>query len=245
MGISIGGGISIVGGVSMITETDPSFNSVSLLLPGTGTNGSTVFTNDAPTGFAMTGFGNAQISTAQSKWGNGSIYLDGVGDYVASTTNRALNANSTFTLEGWIRPASLSFSGQPLGLFFSGTTTLDTQRVMITLNTNGNITYYVQTVVNVSESVSTAAGVITAGAWSYITVVRNVNLVTIYVNGISVASGTISLSPTLASNTYIGFIRSGAALRYYQGYINDFRITNGVARYTSNFEPPVVPLPLS
>jgi hypothetical protein len=115
---------------------------------------------------------------------------------------------------------------------------------MLTLNTSGNLTYYVQTTTGVFESVATAAGLITAGTWSYVTVVRNVNLVTIYVNGISAASGTISLSPTLASNTYIGFVRSGAALRYYQGYINDYRITNGVARYTSNFQPPVAPLPL-
>jgi hypothetical protein len=113
MAIQIGTGISMGGGISVLEEIDPYINDVSLLMPGTGTNGSTVFTNDAPAGFTMTGFGNAQISTAQSKWGNGSIYLDGVGDYVASTTNRALNANGTFTMECWINPQSLSFSGQP------------------------------------------------------------------------------------------------------------------------------------
>ena len=39
---------------------------------------------------------------------------------------------------------------------------------------------------------------------------------------------------------YLGFFPSGVATSYFNGYIDDFRITKGVARYLSNFTPPQI-----
>jgi hypothetical protein len=61
---------------------DPNYASVSLLLHMDGTNGSTVFTDLSPVPKVVTRFGDAQISTAQSKFGGSSAYFDGTGDYL-------------------------------------------------------------------------------------------------------------------------------------------------------------------
>jgi hypothetical protein len=49
------------------------FGSVSLLLHGNGTNGSTTITDNSPSPKTVTAVGNAQISTAQSKFGGASM----------------------------------------------------------------------------------------------------------------------------------------------------------------------------
>jgi hypothetical protein len=48
---------------------DPYYGNVSLLLYGNGTNGSTTIIDSSPSPKTVTAFGNAQISTAQSKFG--------------------------------------------------------------------------------------------------------------------------------------------------------------------------------
>ncbi|NDD68140.1 MAG: hypothetical protein EBZ29_01750, partial [Synechococcaceae bacterium WB9_4xC_028] len=58
------------------TETvsdDPNYSNVSLLLNGNGTNGSTAFADSSSYSHTVTPVGNAQISTAQSKFGGASM----------------------------------------------------------------------------------------------------------------------------------------------------------------------------
>jgi hypothetical protein len=62
--------------------TDPYFSNVSLLLHGDGANGSTTIVDSSPSPKTVTAVGNAQISTAQSKFGGSSLAFDGSGDYL-------------------------------------------------------------------------------------------------------------------------------------------------------------------
>ena len=82
---------------------DQVFNNVSLLLHGDGTNGSTTITDSSLTPKTVTAVGNAQISTAQSKFGGASIAFDGTGDYLTVPDNADFEFGSgNFTIEGWI-----------------------------------------------------------------------------------------------------------------------------------------------
>lgn len=72
----------------------------SLLLRGNGADGSTVFTDE--TGKTVTAYGNARISTAQSKFGGSSMYFDGSGDWLQVPPNAAFEFGSgDFTIEFW------------------------------------------------------------------------------------------------------------------------------------------------
>jgi hypothetical protein len=84
-------------------ETDPYRSQVSLLLHGDGTNGSTTIVDSSPSPKTVTAVGDAQISTAQSKFGGASIAFDGNGDYLdASSSNQYAIGTEDFTVEGWV-----------------------------------------------------------------------------------------------------------------------------------------------
>lgn len=78
-----------------------------LLLHFDGANGSTVITDER--GHTVTAVGNAQISTAQSKFGGSSGLVDGTGDYfnIADAADLSIGT-SLFTLETWIYGINVS-----------------------------------------------------------------------------------------------------------------------------------------
>jgi len=83
---------------------DPYFNNVILLLPMEGINNSTTFTDSSRYAKSIAVYGNTKISTAQSKWGNGSGYFDGSGDYLRTPSSDADFAfgSGDFTVESWV-----------------------------------------------------------------------------------------------------------------------------------------------
>ncbi len=88
------------------TTTSASANSANtvLLLHADGSNGSTVFVDSGSNGKTVTAYGNAQISTAQSKFGGASAYFDGNGDYLSVPSSDDWSfGTEAFTMEAWIR----------------------------------------------------------------------------------------------------------------------------------------------
>ena len=80
---------------SPTVETDPYFSSVSLLLHG---DGDLLDSSSSPK--TITAYGNAAVSSAQSKFGGGSIYFDGSGDFVRLGKDPFVNTLSgDFTIE--------------------------------------------------------------------------------------------------------------------------------------------------
>ncbi len=68
-----------------------------------GTNGSTAFMDSGNNGKTVTAYGNAQVSTAQSKFGGASAYFDGNGDYLSTPDSDDFYlGNNDFTLEAWV-----------------------------------------------------------------------------------------------------------------------------------------------
>jgi hypothetical protein len=84
---------------------DAVYDTTKVLLHGDGTDGSTTFTDSGPSGYAFTAYGNAQIDTAQSKFGGSSMLFDGTGDYVRSdsASDDFSIGTSDFTLDYWVK----------------------------------------------------------------------------------------------------------------------------------------------
>jgi len=175
--------------------------------------------------------GNAKISTAQTKFGGGSMLFDGSGDYLlGQTTQQTLTfGTGNFTVECWAYPVSYM---SPVGGIVDSGSGVNGNRFSLVLYANGKI--YVDNNTNLLISNTT----ISTSTWTHIAICRSNGTMTMYFNGTSVGS--------VASSTNFSEIynRIGSTVDGYSfnGYIDDLRITKGYARYTSNFSAPTAAL---
>jgi hypothetical protein len=173
--------------------------------------------------------GNAQISTTQSKFGGSSMYFDGTGDWlIGRTTDLASFNTGDFTIEGWLYPSAVT--GADRCLWDTRSTSTDTGMVVF-IDTNGKISTYTSGAIRL-----TSTNALSANTWQHFALCRYNGTMAVYINGIQ--NGTLAYSTTI---TCPG--RVSVAVRFdnaapYTGYIDDLRITKGIARYTSNFTPP-------
>jgi hypothetical protein len=200
---------------------DPYFSSVSLLLPLNGSNGSTSFPDSSLLNNSVTGNGNAQISTAQSKWGGSSLLLDGTGDYLSIPDNNGFDfGTGNYTIEFWLRWNSLT--GYQT-IYDHGYTSSGGLLLQTGLG-NGRIIVYAS-----GSVVFTEADALGTGSWGFYQLVRSSTTLTLYRGGVSKGSATNTTNLGSTSSVYIG-ARGSDATYAYNGYMQDFRITKGVAR---------------
>lgn len=218
---------------------DPDYASVSLLLHGDATNGSTTFTDSSSTPKTVTAYGNTQISTAQSKFGGASMAFDGTGDYLSAPNDPAFYFGSgDFTVEGWARAnGSISSTACFLGKWSLGTGGLQfivgaasSNRAYFSLSNDGAA----------STELVGASNSIPSSVWFHFAGVRSGNVQTMYVNGVSVASGPI-VGALFDNAAYSLTAGSNGFSQAFNGHLDELRITKGVARYTANFTPPSAP----
>lgn len=207
---------------------DPYYSQVSLLLHCDGTNGSTTFTDNSPNPKTATVSGNAQISTAQSKFGGASALFDGTGAEVSFATSADFAfGTAAFTLEFWYR-SSLATAQNVLDIRPSGS---NGAYPALFVNTNGEISYYVSS----ADRILSGAGAIAANTWVHVALSRAGTSTKLFIAGVQVGS-TWSDSTAYAQSG----VRIGASAN---GNLDDLRITKGVARYTTNFTPPAAAHP--
>lgn len=215
--------------------TDPDFASVVALLHCDGANGSTTFTDQTGKTWAPT-VGSPQISTAQSKFGGASGDLTS-DNLACSHADFSGLAAGDFTLEAWARLTSHGANTSLFGMGDSGSNywqcTLHPS-VGMTLNIFGS---------NLLQQGSTTG--ISLNTWMHVAFVRSGNNLYGFIDGVLRASSASGASlPSITSNTlYLGSNSTPAG--FVDGYYDDFRITKGVARYTSGFTPPTAAFPNS
>jgi hypothetical protein len=184
--------------------------------------------------------GNAQVSTSVKKYGTGSLAFDGTGDYLSIRDNPIFNLGaSNWTIEAWVYPTATG--SYPTIAAQYGVSAAEKSFFLGLGNSNTNLEislYYSSTLTTFS-----ATSALTLNTWQHIAVVRNGNTVTLYVNGSSVTSGSFTQTITDATSPLTIGYSADAGQYPYTGYIDDFRITNGLARYTANFTPPTAALP--
>ena len=181
--------------------------------------GKTVYTN-----------GNAKLSTTQKNFGPTSLALDGTGDYLTAATTPDFNfGTGAFTLEAWIYNTTNPGANQ---IIFDFRSSNPQWAPTFYLNATTN---YLRFVANGNTLIESAAA-IPLNTWTHIALAKSGTSTKMFVNGTQ--SG-----PTYTdNNTYIqGPLTLGARFdgtTAFYGYIDDVRISKGVARYTSNFTAP-------
>jgi len=74
-----------------------------LLLHCNGTDAATSFPDSSPSNHTVTANGNAQVDTAQSKWGGASALFDGTGDYLSIPDSIDWDISTDFTIDLWVK----------------------------------------------------------------------------------------------------------------------------------------------
>jgi hypothetical protein len=221
-------GVKITDGTGVASVTVPT-------APPTTTNTPTILCNFTNAGiFDNTGFnnlesvGNSQVDTTTKVFGTGSVEFDGTGDnlLIPSSENLAFGTGS-WTVEFWLYPNDVS------GL--EGLVTIGAFRFF---KNNDGLWFLVS-----AGSIANVASVLTASTWQHIALVKVAGAgtpITIYVDGVSVATGNDGATNYTAAACYIGSEGAGS---YLNSLIDDLRITKGVARYTTTFTPPTKAFP--
>lgn len=218
-------------------------NNTVLLIHANGTDGSTTFTDDtgvrSPIGISANN--NAQISTAQSKFGGASALFDGTGDYldVGATSDFAFSTAS-FTIEAWVYNTKASSTRKSGILSKRNYDNINAGGWGLYLTTDDGKVGWEQlfsggTSYEISNSLS-------ANTWYHVAVVRNGSAMNIYIDGTSRASWTDSTNYNNTNLLKIGTFSDSTQNNTptdsvaFKGNIDEIRISN-IARYTTNFTP--------
>ena len=205
----------------------PWFDKVSLLLHMNGSDGSTTFTDSSNNAFTVTAGGNAQISTAQSKFGGASAYFDGTGDYLLTASSLAPFQMGTgdFTVEAFIRP-TVSVAGY---------------RGLIGLMAGDGETLYINDGALEWYPWSFSAGVITVDTWHHVAASRQGETLRLFIDGVLV--DTVIATTDIDLGRFRAGTNGDLTREFFQGWMDEVRVVKGLAVYTAAFSPPTQAFP--
>jgi hypothetical protein len=231
---------------------DPYYDNVVLLLDCQGADTSIHVFDTSRYARTVTCVGNAQIDTAQAKFGGSAVLLDANGDYLSVPDSTDWDCGGIdYTWEAWVRLTGAQFAAagtilfdqfvvgnnpaSSYGISLDGSSTTSRDAISFYYANSGSV-YAV-----------TASGVsLPFDAWNHIAVCKySGNNVRIFGNGVleedSIMSGG---TPNNGSGALTIGGRDDASFQYYMGgWIGAVRITRGVARYKNDFTPPAFPFP--
>jgi len=206
-----------------------------LLLHADGSNGGTTFTDSSSSGRSVTPGGDVHTDTTIKKIGTASAQFDGTGDYLQMADSADFNYGSgDFTIDFWCYVESFGGYGynQEAG---SNWLRAEMKEGGIEFNlynsgsyANGWATQLPWTSGDIQDS------------WHHIALERDGTVMRGYIDGTEITMvngdepGTNTM-PDIASVVWLGGKVSGSG--YYEGYLDEFRISKGIARYDADFTP--------
>jgi len=180
---------------------------------------------------AFTFVGNAQLDTAQSKFGNSSLLLDGTGDYVTLPDDADWEFGSgRFTLEGHFRWNSVAAATwliahynttgnqRSWGLYWDGT------QLRLVGSENGS---------TVVELVTPYTWTPTVNTWYHIAADFDGTTYRLYLDGTVVATG-VTLRTLFNSTDTLRIGAAGGSTNVMNGWIDEVKIYKGKAMYAGN-----------
>lgn len=219
---------------------DPYWSYVPLLLHMDGTNGSTAApTNSSASGILIARDGG-NLSSTQARFGTTSYWFDGSGTNSAGTRIistpdlKMVFGAGDFTIEFSMFVVSAPSAS---AILVDGRAAL-TQGAYPTLYLSPSMTlgYYVS-----SADRITSASALSLSTWYHVAIVRSAGVTKLYVNGTQYGSSWTDSTNYIADGLVFGASSYHTApnTQYgLYGYMDEVRVTKGIARYTAAFTPP-------
>lgn len=225
--------------------TDPYWAYVTLLLGGQGTNGSTTFTdssNSNLTASISARNADAYISTAQYKFGTSSILFNNANTGLLVANSSFASFSGDFTIEGWYYCLDTNIVNNYSCIF--GQYFVGNWQIQIGAP-SGSSTFGIYC--NGAPGWQTVSYSMPNNSWVFLSITRSGSTIYFHGNGVYLGSATYSGTIPMSAGSGGGV---GALANYwlsgYYGYLQQFRITNGIARYTSSdYSVPTAAFPTS
>ncbi|MBX3547746.1 MAG: LamG domain-containing protein [Xanthobacteraceae bacterium] len=209
-----------------------------LLLHFDGADGATTFTDSSAANRTISLSGDPEIDTAQSKFGGASgLFNNG---YLQAPDDADLEfGSSDFTMDMWIRSSSFAGGYHPICLrgtasdYYTG------------FHHNGTSLYFTGTTNNAGYNFSALSAItgvtLATNTWHHIAAVRSGNNLYLFFDGtLKETRNVTGLSVyNFGHGWCIGANASGTGP--FAGWIDELRISVGIARWTANFTPPTAP----
>ena len=210
------------------------------LLHMNGPDASTVFIDEA--GKTFTANGNAQIDTAQSKLGDASGLFDGTGDTLSSADSVDWQLDGGSNSNKWTTDFWARFNGDP-GTGIQGfvqqresasefwSLFLNNNNLQIVIRTGGVAVVSIQNAWNPATA-----------TWYHVACVKNgTSGYMMFIDGTQIGTTQTDTDtmPNFAGGLLVAdHFDSAGAHNYFNGWMDELRISKGIARWTANFTPP-------
>lgn len=216
-----------------------------VLLHLDGSNGGTTFTDSCAgaTAHTFTRTGSvANTDTSQAKFGASSLRVNTANggahaNYISAPDSADFDfSNGNFTIDFWVRYNSTADDGTGIMLCCQRGTAGGSRAWQFD-HLSGNYEFQWSTD-GTALTAATWSSAISTGSWDHIAIVRNGTNIDCYKNGTQLTRGGSNISTaTIANSSAALEIGSGQGWIDLNGWIDEFRISKGIARWTANFTP--------
>jgi len=217
-----------------------------VLLHFDGANGGTAFTDSNAGGSPHTwtdALSANALSTAASKFGPSSLLTSSFGGIVTNNTADLDLGSSDFTMDCWWNPAGVSGGGFQ-GICGQQRAGASLSQIGIYVHRDNSNKIIAATYSGSSNNILlTSASSVAGNQWYHIAMVRHGSTASLYIDGVLDAVQTgVSGAVNFDSGGVFGVGCTGLSVPYSNGkYVDEFRLSVGVARWTANFTPPDAP----
>lgn len=215
-----------------------------VLLHMDGADATTAFPDDSPTPHTFTAAGNAQIDTAQSKFGGASLLCDGTGDWISApdSADYALGAGD-WTIDFWFNCNAAGGTVERLAGQCDSASTNATSSFRI-LRSAANV-IAVSTQVGATSFAVTGTTQFTNAVntgWHHVAFVRTGDILRLFIDGVQ-EGGDVAITGTVNNSAEDFAVGTTGEVTTdpWTGWIDEFRLSVGVARWTAAFTPPTLP----
>lgn len=175
------------------------------------------------------------ISSAQFKFGNGSVFITANSRAIYRTPATSdYFFGGDFTFEFWIYPTTMPNQSNTGRLFGYQNSPDDlSNRWTLLIGNDGQFTLFGN-----SGLILTSSSPAPLNTWTHVALCKLESQYSFFINGI-LSGSSVNTNVLVNSGGYIHLFGAGYRndTTTFGGYIDELRITNGVCRYTSNFVP--------
>lgn len=232
-----------------VGASDPSFSSVKLLLHFDGADGATTSIDNSPSGHALTFNSGAQLDTAQAKFGTSSALFALTDDTITvpDSPDWHFGLDENFTIEMFVRFNNVASSSGNQVLISQYNNAGDQRSWYLRLTTSNKLTFFASATGLGTLFTVEGAWTPSNGVWYYIGVERSGSDIRIWVDTTVIASLNSPVTNDAFHNStqalMIGAFNSSGVVQEFDGWIDELRITKGVARYNGTYVVPTAPFP--